>query len=60
MIWFASWWSISETNNQKVSMLGRDAHIISTLILTLFATSYVIFYLLICHTFLKRECIVKP
>lgn len=43
MIWFASWWSISETNNQKVSMLGRDAHIISTLILTLFAISYVIF-----------------
>ena len=40
MIYFASWWSISETNNQKVSMLGRDAHIISNMLLNLFAISY--------------------
>lgn len=31
MIWFAPWWSISEINNQKISMLGRDTHIISNL-----------------------------
>ena len=41
MIYFASWWSISETNNQKVSMLGRDAHIVSNMSLNLFAISYV-------------------
>ena len=41
MIWFASWWSISEINNQKISMLGRDAHMISNLIVTLIAISYV-------------------
>ena len=41
MIYFTSWWSISETNNQKVSMLGRDAHIISNMSLNLFAISYV-------------------
>ena len=41
MIKFASWWSIREINNQNVSMLGRDAHMISSIIVNLFAISYV-------------------
>ena len=40
MIYFTSWWSISETNNQKFSILGRGAHIISNMSLNLFAISY--------------------
>ena len=41
MIYFASWWSMSEINNKKIPMLGRDAHMISNLIVTLIAISYV-------------------
>ena len=58
---FASWWSISETNNQKISMLGRDAHMISSMIVNLFAISYVnSLCSLICHNYFRESACVKP